>query len=62
LLYEASLAYFAESRERFSQLAANPAAVDDILDQGAQKARKKGREVLNRVRAATGIDTTASRK
>jgi tryptophanyl-tRNA synthetase len=60
LLYDASLAYFAESRERFAQLAANPAAVDDILAQGAQKARKKGQEVLNRVRAATGIGTTAT--
>jgi tryptophanyl-tRNA synthetase len=54
-LYEVSLAYFAEARERRADLLANEAKVNDILADGAKKARKKGREVLDRVRKATGL-------
>ncbi len=54
-LYDAALAYFAEPRARREQLASNPTAVDDILKAGAQKARAKGREVLDRVRNACGL-------
>jgi tryptophanyl-tRNA synthetase len=54
-LYEASIAYFAEARERHAELSANPAKINDILTDGAAKARKKGREVLNRVREAAGL-------
>jgi tryptophanyl-tRNA synthetase len=54
-LYEASLAYFAEARERRAELLANEAKVNDILAEGAKKARKKGREVLDRVRQAVGL-------
>jgi tryptophanyl-tRNA synthetase len=57
VLYEASLAYFAKARERHAELTANEAQVNDILAAGAAKARKKGREVLNRVRRAAGIVT-----
>ncbi len=57
-LYEASLAYFAEARERRAQLLANEAQVKDILAEGALKARKKGREVLDRVRQAVGLPGT----
>jgi len=54
-LYDASIAYFAEAGERHAQLGSSPAVVNDILAKGAQKARKKGREVLDRVRKAAGI-------
>jgi tryptophanyl-tRNA synthetase len=54
-LYEASLAYFAEARARREQLVSNPDAVEQILKSGAEKARAKGREVLNRVREACGL-------
>ncbi len=55
LLYEASLAYFAKARERHAELSADEAKVDEILHAGAAKARKKGREVLDRVRRAAGL-------
>jgi tryptophanyl-tRNA synthetase len=55
LLYEASLAYFAKARERHAELSANEAKVNEILHAGAAKARKKGREVLDRVRRAAGL-------
>jgi tryptophanyl-tRNA synthetase len=54
-LYEASLAYFAEARERRAALAADATTVNDILARGAEKARKKGREVLDRVRESAGL-------
>jgi tryptophanyl-tRNA synthetase len=54
-LYDAAIAYFAEARARREQLAANPSLVDDILKTGAQKARAKAREVLNRARTACGL-------
>jgi tryptophanyl-tRNA synthetase len=59
-LYEAALAYFAQARERHADLTANEAKVNDILAAGAAKARKKGQEVLNRVRRAAGIVTPAA--
>jgi tryptophanyl-tRNA synthetase len=58
MLYDAALAFFAEPRARREQLAANPGMVDDILKAGAQKARAKAREVLNRARAACGLGPT----
>jgi tryptophanyl-tRNA synthetase len=54
-LYEAALAYFAEARARREQLIADPATVESILKAGAEKARAKGREVLDRVRRACGL-------
>jgi tryptophanyl-tRNA synthetase len=54
-LYDASLAYFAEANERRADLIANEAKVNDILAEGAEKARRKGWEVLNRVQKAAGF-------
>jgi tryptophanyl-tRNA synthetase len=54
-LYDAALAYFAEPRVRRERLVADPTAIDDILKAGAQKARAKGRQVLDRVRNACGL-------
>jgi tryptophanyl-tRNA synthetase len=57
-LYDAALAYFAEARARREQLVADQAVVEDILKSGAQKARTRGREVLDRVRKACGLGSS----
>src|SRR5580704_663869 len=54
-LYDASVAYFAEATARRAGLVADNAKVNNILTDGAEKARKKGREVLARVREAAGL-------
>lgn len=54
-LYDASLAYFAAARVRRDQLAVDGAAVEEILKNGARKARNKARDVLGRVRKASGL-------
>ena len=45
----------APKRERFYELTAQPAQIEDILQAGAAKARKQARELLNQVRDAVGI-------
>ena len=45
----------APKRERFHELTAQPAQIEDILQAGAAKARKQARELLNQVRDAVGI-------
>lgn len=52
---EASLEYFSEARERRVKLEADPDYIQDVLKQGAQSAREKGKEVLDRARAACGL-------
>lgn len=54
-LFDAALAYFAEARQRREQLAADPAGLRALLKSGAEKARAKGQEVLQRVRDACGL-------
>ena len=46
---------FAPKRERFHELTARPAQIEDILQAGAAKARKQARELLDQVRDAVGI-------
>ena len=46
---------FAPKRERFHELTAQPAQIEDILQAGAAKARKQARELLDQVRDAVGI-------
>jgi tryptophanyl-tRNA synthetase len=58
-LFEAAWEHFAEARERREKLEANSAALEDILQSGAQAARAKGREVLDRARAACGLASTS---
>lgn len=48
-------AFFAEPRARRLELASKPTVLDDILAQGAAKARKKAGEVLRRVQQACGL-------
>ncbi len=47
--------YFAEARTKRAELAAHPKRVDEILADGASRARKKAGEVLGRVQKACGI-------
>lgn len=54
-LYDAAMEHFAEARERREKFAADPNTVEDILVAGAKKARRKGQEVLTRVRQACGL-------
>ncbi|WP_225748120.1 tryptophan--tRNA ligase [Eikenella sp. Marseille-P7795] len=50
-------AELAPKRERFHELTARPAQIEDILQAGAAKARKQARELLDQVRDAVGIRT-----
>ncbi len=54
-LWEAYWDYFAPMRERRAELMADPAQVDEILAQGAAKARIEADKVLARVRTAVGL-------
>jgi tryptophanyl-tRNA synthetase len=55
LVYEAATEHFAEARERREQLEQNPDTLEDILRDGATRARAVGREVLDRVLSACGL-------
>lgn len=54
-LAEAAEGFFAEARARRETLAADPATVQQILADGAAKARAKASEVLKRAQAACGL-------
>ena len=54
-LYQAAMNYFGESFERRSRLETSPDDVEDILKQGARRARAKAVEVLERTRTACGL-------
>ena len=54
-LFEQINAELAEPRERYRELTANPARIEDILQAGAAKARKHTRPLLDAVRDAVGI-------
>lgn len=47
--------FFAEARAKRAELAANPKRVEEILADGASRARKKAGEVLLRAQKATGV-------
>jgi tryptophanyl-tRNA synthetase len=53
----ASLAesFFAPARQRRRELEKDPAYVLDVLGDGAKRAQKKAREVLNRAKSACGV-------
>ncbi|MDQ3033690.1 MAG: tryptophan--tRNA ligase [Myxococcota bacterium] len=55
-LYEVLEAELAPKRERFEALRADEAALDRILEDGAERARVIARRTIERVRAAVGID------
>jgi tryptophanyl-tRNA synthetase len=54
-LAEESEKFFAEPRARREELAAHPARVEEILQDGASRARKKAGEVLLRAQQACGV-------
>jgi len=54
-LYQAAIGYFGEAFERRARLENAPDDVEDILKQGARRARARAVEVLERVRAACGL-------
>lgn len=55
LLYDAAWKYFEPARERREELVKDKQTVRDILKTGAERARLKGQEVLDRVRSACGL-------
>ncbi len=55
LVNEAATEHFAEARERREQLEQNPDTLEDILQDGAARARAVAGEVLDRVRSACGL-------
>ena len=55
-LVAAAERFFGPARARREALAADPAAIEDILAAGAARARAKARSVLDRARAACGLD------
>ncbi len=54
-LFEAYWEYFRTARERREWLLANPGYVDEVLTQGAARAREEASRVLTRVRTAVGL-------
>ena len=54
-LFEAIWSYFAPMRTRRAELSANPQLVDEVLDQGAVRARSLAEQTIRRVRAAIGL-------
>jgi tryptophanyl-tRNA synthetase len=55
-LYEKIEEHFADARARRDRLVKDPSFVDDVLRQGAVKARAVARAVTDRARAACGVD------
>ena len=54
-IIEVSESYFAEARARREELVAHPQRVEEILCDGASRARKKAGDVLLRAQQATGL-------
>ena len=54
-LYESLLKYFANARQTYKELVANPAAVKKILENGAEKARVVAGETMREVREVVGL-------
>jgi tryptophanyl-tRNA synthetase len=55
ILYEAAMDYFGPAFEKRADLEQRPDDIEDILQQGAKRARQKAQSVLERVRAACGL-------
>lgn len=55
-LFEHYWSYFAEARKQRAELVANLDHVNQVLRDGAAKARAKAREVLRRARIASGLE------
>ncbi|HEU4560957.1 MAG TPA: tryptophan--tRNA ligase [Longimicrobium sp.] len=55
-LFEALWEYFAPMRARREEILARPGYVDDVLADGARRAREIGEQTMARVRKAIGLD------
>src|SRR5437868_7245857 len=55
-LFENYWNYFADARKKRAELAANLDHVNQVLADGAAKARSLARSVLNRAKQASGLD------
>src|SRR5438445_553696 len=55
-LFESYWSYFESPREKRAELAANVDFVNEVLEQGAAKARQLARKTLARARIAAGLD------
>lgn len=55
-LFEAINTEIAPMRERYEELMASGSELDDVLAEGARRARERAQRVLAQVRAAIGID------
>ena len=47
--------YFADAREKFDYYLNHPGEVDEILNEGAKRARAVAAPIMEKIRAATGI-------
>ncbi|MBQ6472244.1 MAG: tryptophan--tRNA ligase [Victivallales bacterium] len=56
MLYDKYIEYFAPMREKRRELESNPKLVEDILQDGATRARKVAEVTLQRARAAVGLE------
>ncbi len=54
-LFELINGQLAEARDKYESLLANPAHIEDVLQQGAEKARAYSKPLLEKVREAVGI-------
>lgn len=54
-LFETLLNYFSEARSRRLELEKKPDYVEDVLKEGAKKARLRGSEIMEKVRSKVGI-------
>jgi tryptophanyl-tRNA synthetase len=54
-LADAADRYFGPARERRAELAAKPESVSQMLADGASRARRKAKEVLQRAQQACGV-------
>lgn len=59
-LFEAAWEHFATARAKRAEYEAHPERLEQVLQDGAAKARLKAREVLNRARKACGLSTSGS--
>ena len=54
-LYERLDEQFSEARERYHALIQLPHQIDEVLDEGAQKASRIAQDNLNHIRSAVGV-------
>lgn len=56
-LFELINTQIGDAREKYNELLANPSHIEEVLQEGARKAREYSQPLLEKVRAAVGIKT-----